>query len=418
MLDYKLLILTFLIILFGIKKLFDVIQIMNKKIICMIIICMLLIINFSSILTVGKNNTTNTKSILSSRYNLGTIDESMHQNKIFEMQEWWYYNIYFNNETSQLYNWSIVISFLVTSKMSSLKLILYDEKNKSYDGSIIKNPDSFKSKGSGVDICFNNISFANGKYPNWHVYAESKEENNSRIIANLTFIANSLPMWILKNSGHNRSNSYFGYYCIMNCIAYGSISLNGTIYNVTGLGYHDHTWAPINLKIPKFFNKKNKQIMNKNRAIDIYNSWDWLCIHFKNGWDMFIGKVYPKKRNDFTKYMPGILCFTPNGKKLYESRIFLLEYKEYNTFENSNISHPTKIHIKAFILNTRVSEIFKGPILLDFYYEAINIQEELFGNPPNWGLWQSQGKTYGFAKNLRKTFQLDGWAIVETTNSI
>ena len=133
---------------------------------------------------------------------------------------------------------------------------------------------------------------------------------------------------------------------------------------------------------------------------------------------MFIGKLYSEKRKMFTKFTPGSLSFSESGTKLYECYFFVLEYDQTINSTIPDLKIPTKIHFKALIFNTLGIKQFKGLILLDFYYEAKNIQEFLSGNPPNWGIWQSQGKTYGVAKGLGRTVQLNGWGIIETTSDI
>jgi hypothetical protein len=156
--------------------------------------------------------------------------------------------------------------------------------------------------------------------------------------------------------------------------------------------------------------------MMTNELFDI-SIWDWLCIHFNKGWDMFIGKIY-KNNQQSPNYGTGYLCFTPKGFKFYNCYFFLLDYIETKNSTIPNIKIPIKIHIKALIFNTLGLNQFKGPILLDFYYEAENIHEELFGHTPKVGLWQSQGKTYGHIKTIGKATPLEGWAIMETTNKI
>ena len=356
--------------------------------------------------------------LLSNRYILGENDEGLHENNKFYMQEWWYFNVHFDNETSELKNWSVLTSFTKCKNKISLKLGLHENVNKSYNTLNIKSKNSFQYFGPAVNLSFNKSSYAIGKYPNWHIYAENNESKNLNISVDLTFKANSLPMWMLKNTGRNRSDSYFGYYCVMNCIAQGTISLNGTPYNVSGLGYHDHTWAPIGVKKTKINNNEIRDNKKKGKSVDIFKFWDWLVIHFENGWDMFIGKIYFGKRNSFSKFVPGVLCFTPDGSKLYECYFFILEHEVNINSTVPDIKIPSKIHIKALILNTSGIKQFKGPIILDFYYEAQNIQESIDGEPPSFGIFQSQGRTYGVAKGLGKTVQLDGWAFIETATSL
>jgi hypothetical protein len=347
------------------------------------------------------NNFNKETPLLSPRNVLKGNDEGPHQNMIFKMKEWWYYNVYLNDKNSELKNWFILMSIQLYPEFYGLKLELFDDENESYGGDYVIYGDDTNAYGPGVNIFFNN-SFEIGRYPNWHIYGECIQQDKLEIIVNLTFKANSLPMWLVKNTGNNRSNSFFGYYCVMNCSAYGSISLNGTIYNVSGLGYHDHTWAP----------------QGENKLISLLNIWDWLCIHFDNGWDMFAGKIYLDRRDFTSKFVPGSLCFTTSGIKFYEDHFFLLDYEETKHSSIPNLEIPTKVHIKALFLNTLGLKAIRGPILLDFYYEAKNIREDLYGDPIDPVYWVSQGEIYGSEKSLGITIPLHGWAVFETTSNI
>jgi hypothetical protein len=345
-------------------------------------------------------------------------DEGPHQNMIFPTKEWWYYNAYLNDENCELKNWFVLMSIQLYPGFGGLKLELFDDENESYGGDDFIGLDKIHAYGPGVNIFFNNSAFEIGRYPNWHIYGEYTKPDEPEIIVNLTFKANSLPMWLIKNTGHNRSNSFFGYYCVMNCSVYGNISLNGTIYNVSGLGYHDHTWAPDKSKNLKFKTSENIKNWKENKLINLLSIWDWLCIHFDNGWDMFVGKIYSENRYLSSKFGPGNLCFTTSGVKFYEIYFFLMDYVETKHHPILNIEIPTKVHIKALFFNTLGLKHIKGPILLDFYYEEKNNREELYGNPTNYGYWISQGKTYGSAKSLGITIPLNGWAVMETTIEI
>jgi len=344
-------------------------------------------------------------------------DEGPHQNMIFEMKEWWYYNAYLNDKNSELKNWFILMSIQLYPTFGGLKLELFDDENKSYGGDYYRYRDEIHAYGPGVNLFFNN-SFEIGRYPNWHIYGKYTQPDKLKIIVNLTFKANSLPMWLIKNTGHNRSNSFVGYYCVMNCSVYGNISLNGTIYNVSGLGYHDHTWAPNNLKKLKFNTTENIKNWEENNLINLLNIWDWLCIHFENGWDMFVGKMYLENDDLLPKFKLGSLCFTTSGIEFYEVYFFLFDYEETKHSSIPDIEIPTKVHIKALFLNTLGLKHLRGPILLDFYYEVKNIRDDLYGNPSYLGYWVSQGKIYGSAKSLGITIPLNGWAVMETTKTI
>jgi len=359
----------------------------------------------------------NNVSIFSQKNSLKGNDEGPHQNMFFEMKEWWYYNVFFNNRSSELQNWFLLFSLRLYPEVCGFKLELFDDRNKSYGGDKYLHIDDIQVHGPGVNVFFNN-SFMVGKYPFWHIYAEYIQPNNIEIVVNLTFIANSLPVWILMNTGLNNVYSFFGYYCLLNCSVEGTISLNGTRYNVNGLGYHDHTWAPINIKKPNYIRYENRNNLIEKNEIDLLKMWNWLCVHFDNGWDMFVGKIYLDKSNDFSKYVPGNLCFTQSGKEFYDVKFFILEYEKTINSSIPQFEIPTKVHIKALLLNIARSKLFNGLILLDFYYETNNTREVIYGDPPSFGYWVSLGDIYGSVLCYGKTIPLSGRAVMETTDEI
>jgi hypothetical protein len=343
-------------------------------------------------------------------------DEGPHENKLYTTQEWWYFNAYLNDENCELKNWFVLMSIQLYPSFCGSKLEIFDDKNKNYGGDDFDSLDKIIAYGPGVNIFFKKSGFEVGRYPNWHIYGKYNK-TEPEIVVNLTFKANSLPMWFIKNTGNNRSNSIFGYYCVMDCSVYGNISFNGTFYNVSGVGYHDHTWSQVTRK--KLLFNTNEKINNwqGNKKINLLNIWDWLCIHFNNGWDMFVGKTYPMGRSIFSRFTPGSLCFTASGIKFYETYFFLIDYLEINKSKIHGVEYPVKVRINALSLFTFRFKEFLGPIFFDFIYEAKNIREDVYEYPSGKikGYFVSHGITYGSAKNLGITTPLDGWAVMETT---
>jgi len=346
---------------------------------------------------------------------LGENDEGAHHNDKYITQEWWYYNIIFNDPDSDLKDWSATVSFSVFPTVHGLKLALHDNKNNTY-GSLYTYPrNNDETIGPNVNISFNN-SYAKGRYPEWNVYAENTGKDETKITANLTFKANSKPIWIAANTGRNNAKSKIGYYCIFNCNVSGEITINETIYHVKGLGYHDHFWAPY-AKKEKNTSNLGKTRENPTKLLD-FNVWDWLVIHFDNGWDMFLGKVHSSKRTIFSNLMPGSICITPDGKNIMECFFFKIDYQETRPSSAPSINVPTKIHIKAVILKTTKPYGLFPPLFLDIYYEANTFLECLYGSPPDWGYWETTGQVHGKIKNFAKTIDLNGRATMEITNNI
>lgn len=343
----------------------------------------------------------------SKRYVLKENDEGPHYNNFFYIREWWYYNALFNNPKSKLKNWSVAISMGVSNRHDSLKLILHDNNDKSYGDIYLRPKGTTKVDGPGVNVNFYN-SFIRGKYPNWHVFAENTTMAENGIVADLDFTASSSPMWIFMNTGRNFSKSLFGYYCILNCDVVGEVRFDGTVYKVGGIGYHDHTWAPSIYR---------SSIRKKTYSVGV-SVWDWLCIHFDNGWDMFVGKIHSSRYSFFSKFMSGSICLTADGKRLMECIFFILDYEKYRQTTVNSIKIPTKINIKARKMITRKIIPLEGPLNFDIYYEADNIKECLCGAPPTWGQWESTGKVYGEVRGSGKSIKLNGWGIMEIARNM
>jgi len=325
-------------------------------------------------------------------------DEGPHHNMVFNMGEWWYYNVYFIGNNTELKNWFLVISYQLFSTFARIKLELFDDQNKSIGGDEVISFNDVRTSGPGVHLTFNNSS-VEGEYPKWHLYAEF---NGQEIVANLTFIANCLPEWLPDNTGNNFSTSSVGYYCVLNCTVYGTVSLNGTTHSVAGLGYHDHPWAPISLKK-----------LSENQLFNYPVFWKWLRVHLENGWDLFIGKISFQKHSLVSRSGPGDICIATSRNTFYQLYWFRIDYLKTEKSSMPWITIPTQVRITA-IFSDRLG--MAGPIFFDLQYEARNIREDLYSeNPPHFGYWTSQGNISGSIKSIRNTIPLTGWAVLETT---
>jgi len=328
-------------------------------------------------------------------------------------QEWWYYNAFFNEPDSELRNWSLMISFNQMGVSDMFFMTLYDD-NKSYGGSVVDVNGVIQSSSPGVNVEYI-TSYALGIYPIWHIYAEDGDLDKNNIIVNITYKANSLPLWLLFNTGHNLSISPGGHYCIKNCEVTGEIKINGTVYNVHGVGYHEHSWF-------NFLSKEQEQLGINNIEQeqigfqDIIDVWDWFCIHFDNGWDMFVGKFL--QQSPLASFIPGNLWITPDGENITECFFFKFEYIE--TIESSvpSVEIPTKVHIHAIFLNTFITNPLKGLIRLDAVIKTKNIHEYLWGDPPQYGMWEGPCIIDGTIKWRGNTVELNGWSMMELTRAI
>ena len=355
-------------------------------------------------------------NLLPYRQVLKPNDEGSHKGKNnFTMtQEWWYFNAYFNEPDSELNNWSIMISFNQMGVADIYFFTLYDDENTSYGGSLPDTSGTIQSGGPGVKVEFYN-SYVVGCYPNWHIYARDYGLDENKILVNITYKANALPLWLLFNTGHNMSLSPAGHYCILDCEVSGEITINEITYNVHGVGYHEHSWF-------KFFNKQKKQDpMSRMRYPqinfqDIVDVWDWFCIHFDNGWDMFAGKFLQSSK--LARFMPGSLWITPDGKNITECFFFKFKYLEFIESSVESIKIPKKIHIQAIFLNMFIKNPLKGLIKLDVVIKTKNIYEHLWGDPPQYGVWEGPCNIKGTISWQGHTVYLNGWSIMEITRAV
>ena len=353
--------------------------------------------------------------ILPFRQVLKPNDEGSHQGKSNRTitQEWWYFNAYFDEPDSELRNWSLMISFNEMGIVDMFFMNLYDDVNKSYGGSVVELSDAIQSSGPGVNVQYSS-SYALGIYPNWHIYAEDGNLNENNITVNISYKANSLPLWLAFNTGHNIPLSPGGHYCVKNCEVTGEIILNETVYSVHGVGYHEHSWF-------KFLSKEQRLVDIQNidqRKIgfqDIIDVWDWFCIHFDNGWDMFSGKFL--QQSPLAKLMPGNLWITPDGENITECYFFTYKFLETTNSSIPSIKIPTKIHIRGIFLNTLIKNPLKGLVRLDVIIKTKNIHEFVWGDPPLYGMWEGSCNVNETIKWRGNTVELNGWAMMEFTRA-
>ncbi len=350
---------------------------------------------------------------------IGEKDENAHFIPGAVMEEWWYFHVIFDDPESELQNWSIAIALSLAPATNNLKFILHDNGSESYGGIYLhpKGYEKIDKDYPGVNVSFNK-SYVIGRYPTWNVYAENIGLDETEITANLSFQADSEPTWILGNTGRNKSDTAYGYYAVIRCITSGIITINGTSYQIKGLGYYEHNWVFLKIKNKSDFIHSKKITKPRKLLDDIdYNTWDWINFHFDNGWDMFVGKIYSKDSRQ-SNLLPGTLWIKPNGKGIMESYFFVLDYKETTLFANGSFEVPSTVRIKALLLRKKGLSNFLMPLFIDITYNTNNIHECLVGDDTKWGQWESVGSVTGKVKGIGVDITLNGWGIMESTGYI
>ena len=336
--------------------------------------------------------------ILPYRQVLKPKDEGVHHKNLLVTQEWWYYNVVFDKSDSELRNWSLMISFNQGRIADAFFLTLFDDENRSYGGCITMPKGTIQATSPGVNVEFNN-SYVIGTYPNWHIYAEDGDLDIREITVDLIYKADSLPLWSIMNTGHGISMSPMGHYSIIDCNVTGEIKINETVYNIHGVGYHEHSWL-------SFLPRRQDQNLIKN-------VWDYFCIHFDNGWDMLAGKISLIHQSSLMRFIPGTLWITPDGENISECLFFRVDYLETKNTTMHGVDIPTKIHINALFLNTIIKNPFSGLVYMDIYIETKNIHEFIWGSPPSIGLWEGTCKVNGTINWSKNNIKLNGSGMIE-----
>lgn len=316
-------------------------------------------------------------------------DEGAHFIRYIPVIEWWYFNVVFNKENSDLRDWSAMISFNHGSntleKPDILFITLYDDENKTYGGMINKDRNTLQAIRYGMNITFEN-SWVTGIYPQWYLHVEDEDADlDHEIIMDLYFKAKSLPYWVGMNTGHGSPRSLIGYYSINHCEVSGYITIDGKVYRVFGTGYHDHTWAPY-FKIASGF-------------------WDWFSIHFDNGLHAFIWILNPIGKNSLISITPRF-CWITDGQNFTDIKFFKMEYLEFENTSIPGFIRPKKYHISS-------SSSFPK---IDLYLETKNIHEYLWQRVSTssiTGMWEGTCSVNGTMIINSNVSDITGSAIAE-----
>ena len=257
--------------------------------------------------------------IPASRRTITAEDEGCHYKSILVGREWWYFTAAFNDENSELKDWSIAVSFNHMAygdlfgelKPDALLVTLYDTDGNAYGGLVNKKRGTLDAATPGVDITFDH-SWVQGRYPKWHVHVEDKDiDEKHEIKMDLDYFAHSFPIWTYDTRLLNNSKSKLANYLFIGCTVTGTVTLDGRTYIVKGTGTHEHAWSPVYVR---------------RSFID---GWDWFHITLDNGWQMFISKFYPTPQSitsKVSKIQPfGTLLITPDGETFTEFNIFDLQ---------------------------------------------------------------------------------------------
>ncbi|HVQ00183.1 MAG TPA: lipocalin-like domain-containing protein, partial [Candidatus Thermoplasmatota archaeon] len=325
------------------------------------------------------------RTIDSGRHVLLPSDEGVHK---FSGREWWYFNVFFNDIYSDLYNYSLIVSFnrmkwndIRFLKPDNLFIFLYDPNGTNYNfATENKKRGTLQANTPGVDVTFES-SWAKGTYPSWQVHAVNAAQGFS---VDLEYTADFLPVWVEGRSANLPIAKYVaGDYYVPRCRVNGTITWNGRRYNVSGMGYHDHVWER---NVPRFITK----------------GWDWANIHFDNGWEMYISKfIIRAPRNPYS----GAIILSPNNRNLTEFNKFTITFTESASPQGLPfMTYPKKFHLEAQ----------RDDMVLKLDVDIYNICQNVF-KLARTGLFEGPCHVTGTFSWAGYTVDLQGYGLTEIT---
>lgn len=322
----------------------------------------------------------------SGRHVVQLTDEGIHR---LSRREWWYFNVFFNDPDSDLYGYSLVVSFnkmkffdIRFLRPDNLFIILFDDSGMNYEfNTLNKKRGTLKAASKGVDVSFED-SWVRGSYPFWQIHVINNEKG---FVADLDFFADFQPVWVEGRSANLALASLLtgGDYYIPRGIVTGNITWNEKQYQVSGMGYHDHVWQPI---VPRWVSK----------------GWDWANLHFDNGWEMYVSKFI--LRTPFKLSFDSIIV-SPNNRNITEFNHFDVKYIETkNIIGMPFLKYPKKIHVYAK----------QDDMILDLNIEIYNTYEGVF-KIARTGMFEGPCIATGTFSWSGHTVELNGYGMSEIT---
>lgn len=361
-----------------------------------------------------------TSRILPFRQVIGSNDEGSHDRENSTHQEWWYFIAFFNSNDSELKNWSMMVSFNQMALIDILFCAVFEDgTNRSYGGTSTTWTGTLTAAKSGVNVSFLN-STVKGRYPRWVIDARYNESQDDAVVVNVTYTAQSLPLWLFMNLGYNRSRSHLGHYCIITSDVQGTVTINKTTYMVHGVGYHEHSWGNVKQKPPASlcsFTERQQAIRGDIPLWQVLlDAWDWTSIFLENGWNIFVAKIC--QQSPISRVFPGSLWVTPDGENITECRYFDFEYLETINTSIPTIQIPTKIHINAFFVRVFLRNPSEGLVRLDLTIEVVNRGEYTWHDPEvSFGVWECPCTVEGTLSWGIHHVKLQGHAMLEITRA-
>ncbi|MFE3845532.1 hypothetical protein ACFL1L_01555 [Thermoplasmatota archaeon] len=346
------------------------------------------------------------------------------------VEYWWLYTMLTLEDGSQ---WDMCAQFFYvmnwtgsnwseTEGVSYLRIQSWNrETGKYYDYFQESNhPGALQHKKDIIDLKYHN-STLNGLYPD---YSAHFEDDINNIILNVDAHAVSPPYQHLNsivNGTIPLGTGIFSYWSIPRLELTGNISINGSIYNVTGIGYHEHLFG--DRPIDGTFNfrfSSIKELINLNFlylsilkwmlqpktiswlykmhmphvSVDNIRGYDWIWSTFDNGWSMILVRLRLGYPFSFTEGPTYSVLILTDGVELWEFSEVIIKITEDVYLEESGIYVPLDFKILGLLDDKKLFLSFNSTSdFTELYNKFTQIKTS------DGGLFLAAGETTGYFEN-------------------
>jgi predicted secreted hydrolase len=283
-----------------------------------------------------------------------------------------------------------------------------------------KHPGELKHKKNIIDLKFYNSTF-NGLYPEYNAYFED-DINNICLTVNAHAVSPPYQhLSSIVNGTIPLGAGVFNYWSIPRLELEGNISINGSIYNVTGVGYHEHLFGDrpidgtfnfrfssikelINLNFlylsilkwmlqPKTISWLYK-IQNPHISVDNIRGYDWIWSTFDNGWSMILVRLRMGYPFSFTEGPTYSILILTDGEEIWEFSEVIIKITEDAYLEKSGIYIPLDFKILGLLDDKKLFLSFNST---SDYTELYNKFTQI--KTSDGGLFLAAGETTGYFEN-------------------
>ena len=227
---------------------------MKKGLVLIGILTILIGTTIASPLNVKK--TTNSSKINILTYEEPTLkDDAYQHNGEYPWLEWWFFTMHDEiNDIQLLFSYSIILD--QTAGLATMMVIGYD-KNKKYDIRDYYDKSEFNASYEKPNVTIGEDCSMEAVDENTFVIKGKTQ--NGKIMWNFTYTR------LIKPYEHSGD---FGWLCYLpSAKVTGQATINGTSYNITGNGYHDHNWMTLSNSIPSQWRWGTTYDTNNNISI-------------------------------------------------------------------------------------------------------------------------------------------------------